>query len=219
MSRILIVLLFFIGAIPSFSQNQIRVKGGVTSSKTSISEYERGIGYFYYDSVTLDTRVTYPAVNIEVDIDLNNNFYLTNGLSYMRKGVPQVFYNNGGYWLEARQEYIGMNTMLKYHHKFADKGWGLYAAAGFRADFTVGGPNNAEIAFGEGSEFFQAFGTFSTVEFVLPTTIGASYHLGPGDIIVEVNFLKGLSDVIPDQYIVGRTFTYGASLGYSVYLQ
>jgi hypothetical protein len=102
----------------AFSQNQIRVRGGFTSTITSVSEYDRGVGYFYYDSVTLDNRVVFPSVNVDVDIDLGKNWFLTNGLSYMRKGIESINYENGGYWLEARQEYIGMNVMLKYHHKF-----------------------------------------------------------------------------------------------------
>lgn len=212
----LFICLIYTGA---FSQNKIGIRGGFTSTNTSVSEYNRGVGYFYYDSVTLDTRVVFPSVNVDVDIDLGKNWFLTNGLSYMRKGIESINYDNGGYWLEARQEYIGMNVMLKYHHKFQDEKFGVYAAAGFRADFTVGGPNIAEIAYGIGKEYFQAFGTFAVAEFALPTTIGASYKLGPGEVILEANFIKGLSDIIPDRYIVGRTFTIGASLGYSIYLQ
>jgi hypothetical protein len=139
----------------AFSQNQIRVRGGFTSTITSVSEYDRGVGYFYYDSVTLDNRVVFPSVNVDVDIDLGKNWFLTNGLSYMRKGIESINYENGGYWLEARQEYIGMNVMLKYHHKFQDEKFGIYAAAGFRADFTVGGPNIAEIAYGIGKNTFM----------------------------------------------------------------
>jgi hypothetical protein len=177
------------------------------------------LGYFYYDSVTLDTRVVFPSVNVDVDIDLGKRWYLTTGLSYMRKGIESVYYNGGGYAYEARQEYMGMNILLKYHYKFNNDKIGLYAAGGLRADFTVGGPNNAEITYGGGENYFHAFGTFGTTEFLLPTLVGVSYKLGPGDITFDVNFLKGLSDIIPDRFIVGRTFSMGVSLGYSFYLQ
>ena len=69
-----------------------------------------------------------------------------------------------------------------------------------------------------GAEFFNAFGTFYPVEFVLPTMVGASYKIGPGEIILDVNFLKGLSDVFPDRYAIGRTFTMGVCLGYAFYM-
>jgi hypothetical protein len=87
----------------AFSQNQIRVRGGFTSTITSVSEYDRGVGYFYYDSVTLDTRVIFPSVNVDVDIDLGKGWFLANGLSYMRKGIERINYDNGGIgWKQDR---------------------------------------------------------------------------------------------------------------------
>lgn len=219
MKKYIFLILCFVFFQGLKAQNQIRLRGGITSTNTTVSEYDRGGGVFYYDSVALDTKVVYPAINLDVDIDLGKNFFLSTGLSYMRKGIEEIHYDYGSYWYEARQEYMGINILLKYHYRFNESKFGLFAAGGMRADFTVGGPNSAEIANGYGSKYFQAFGTFQAVEFVLPTMIGASYKLGPGEVSLDINFLKGLTDIIPDQYIVGRTFSMGICLGYSVYLQ
>lgn len=202
----------------SFGQNQIRIRGGVLSTNTTVSEYSRGLDYFYYDSVALDTRRTTPQVSIDIDVDLGKRFFITTGLGYSRKGMPSIYYTNGGYWYPAKQEYMGMNFQLKYHFKFNDKRFGVFGAAGFKADFAVGGPNDAQIATVVGREYFHAFGFFNQVDFSLHTIMGISYKLGPGDIILDAIFQNGLSDIISDQYIVGRTFSIGASIGYSIYL-
>ena len=219
MKKYILFFIFFICVLVSFSQNQIRIRGGVLSTNTTVSEYNRGLDYFYYDSVTLFTRVTYPQINVDVDIDLGNRFFLSTGLGYSKKGIEGVQYDNGGYWYAANQEYLGMNIQLKYHYKFKNEKLGTFVSTGFRSDFAVGGPNNAQLAIVEGSEYFHAFGDISKVDFSLHTLFGISYKLGPGDITVDVNFQNGLSDILEDQFIVGRAFSIGSSLGYSFYLQ
>jgi len=219
MKKIILLVLVLVSFKPVLSQNQIRLRGGFTSTNTSVSEYDRGAGFYFYDSVSLDTKVLFPSISLDVDVDLGGKFFLTTGLSYMRKGIEGINYTGDNFRYEARQEYMGINLLMKYHYRFEGSRFGLFASGGMRADFTVGGPNNAEIANGNGAEVLQAFGTFQPVEFVLPTVIGASYKLGPGEITFDVNFLKGLTDIIPDQYIVGRTFSMGACLGYSVDLK
>ena len=211
-------MLFCLSIQVVFSQNQIRIRGGVLSTNTTVSEYSRGLDYFYFDSVTLDTRRTTPQVTIDIDIDLGKRFFLTTGLGYSKKGLPSVYYINGGYLYSAKQEYMGMNFQLKYHYKFNDDRFGLFAAAGFKADFAVGGPSSAQIATLDGEEYFNAFGTFNQGDFSLHSVIGTSYKLGPGDIILDVNFQNGLSDIYEDPFIKGLTFSIGASLGYSFYL-
>jgi len=217
MKYIFILLISTISTI-ALSQNQIRIRGGVLSTNTSVSEYNRGLDYFYYDSVTLFTQVTQPQINIDIDIDLGKRFFLSTGLGYSKKGIEGVQYDNGGYWYAANQEYLGMNIQLKYHYKFKGEKLGVFVATGFKSDFAVGGPNNAQIAIVEGSEYFQAFGTISQVDFSLHTVFGLSYKLGLGDITIDVNFQNGLSDILEDQFIVGRTFSVGSSIGYSFYL-
>ena len=218
MRRFLTVLLFLIIISNSKAQNQIRINGGILFTNTTVSEYNRGLEFFYYDSVSLDTRRTTPQANIEIDIDLGQRFFLTTGLGYSKKGMPSIYYINGEYWYAAKQEYIGMNVLLKYHYRFDDKRFGIFAAGGFKTDFAVGGPNNAQIANVAGSEFFHAFGVFNQVDFSLQTLLGISYKLGPGDLVFDVRFQNGLSDVIADQFIVARTFSIGTSLGYSFHL-
>jgi hypothetical protein len=218
MTKYLLVFIFLLVSISGKTQNRIAVRGGATFTRTAVSEYNRGLSYFYYDSVSLDTEVVFPSFNIDADISLGKGWFFASGLSYMRKGIESVQYVNGGFTREARQEYMGLSVMLKYHHRLDNGRVGLYIAGGVRADFTVGGPNNAEIAYGSGSNYFHAFGTFSIAEFVLPTQIGASYRMGPGEILLDLNFLKGLSDVLPDRYIVGRSFSVGLNLGYALYL-
>ncbi len=218
MKKYLFFFIFCVIATQSISQNQIRIRGGVLSTNTTVSEYSRGLSYFYYDSVTLDTRRTTPQVNIDIDIDLGKRFFLTTGLGYSKKGLPSVYYINGDYWYPAKQEYMGMNIQLKYHHKINDGKLGVFAAAGFKADFTVGGPNDSQIAIMDGNEYFNAFGTFNQVDFSMLTNVGISYKVGPGDITLDVSFQNGLSDVIQDPFIVGRTFSIGGSIGYSFYI-
>lgn len=218
MKKYLFFTVFSLISLFAFSQNQIRIRGGVLSTNTSVSEFNRRLNYFFYDSVTLDTRATSPQLNIDIDLDIGKGFFLTTGLGYSKKGLPSIYYINGDYWYDASQQYLGMNFQLKYHYKFNNEKFGIFGAAGFKADFAVGGPNNAEITNEAGSAYFHAFGTFNQVDFSLHTLLGLSYSLGPGDIILDVNFQNGLSDIFSDQFVVGRTFSVGASLGYSFYL-
>jgi len=214
---LLFIPLCFLTAIAS-GQNQIRISGGLLSTNTTVSEYDRGMNYFYYDSVTLDSRIISPAVNIDVDIDLGKQFFFNTGISYSTKGISRINYAKADYWYSARQEYIGLKINLKYHYKFNSEKFGIYISAGGKADYTVGGPTSAEIAILEGAEYLRAFGTFKQIDFSLLTNLGISYKLGPGDIILESNFQNGLSDIFEDQFIVGRTFSIGAQIGYSIYL-
>jgi hypothetical protein len=202
----------------AFGQNQIRVRAGFLSTNTSVSEYSRGIGYFYYDSVTIDSRATAATLNMDIDLDMGKKFYFSTGLSYSKKGLPVIFYPQGQYGYTANQEYMGMNFQVKYHYKFSNDTFGLFAATGFRSDFAVGGPPSAEIANDSKSAYFQSFGTFKSVEFSFNTILGISYRLGPGDITLDGTMLYGLSDTLTDRFSVGRTFSIGANLGYSWYL-
>lgn len=210
--------LFILVTTASFGQNQIRVSAGALSTNTSVSEYSRGVGYFYYDSVSLDTRNTQPILNVQIDVDLGKRFFLTTGLGYSFKGLKTIMYVNGDFGYTANQEYLGLIFQLKYHYKLKDKRFGFFGAAGFKNDLAVGGPTSAEIATGEGEEYFHAFGTFKVAEFSFLTNLGITYKVGPGDIVLDVIFQNGLSDVLEDRFIKGTTFSFGGSIGYSFYL-
>ena len=212
------LILFMFMTITAYGQNQLRVTAGSLSTKTSASEYSRGVGFFYYDSVLLDNRSTMPQLNIEVDVDLGKRFYLTTGLAYTKKGYQSIHYINGDYWYPADQEYLGLIFQIKYHYKLKDKHWGFFGAAGFKNDFAVGGPTYAELVTFDGKEFFHAFGTFKVAEFSFLTNFGVTYKFGPGDILFVANFQNGLSDVLEDRFIKGKTFAIGGALGYSLYL-
>ncbi len=218
MKKVFFIVGFCLVASTLFGQNQIRLKVGYISTNTSIAEYGRGIDYFYYDSVALDTRVNAPLVSVDLDFDMGKRFFFSTGLSYLVKGVTQVQYTGVEYWYGARQEYLGVKFQLKYHYKFNDQKFGVFAASGFRTDFAVGGPTSAEIATGVGSEYVQAFGTFKVAEFSIHSNFGVSYRIGPGDVILDIIFLKGLSDTHADRFLKGTTFSYGGSIGYSIYL-
>ena len=218
MKKHLFFIVFFLGALNCFSQNQLRIRGGILSTHTSVSEYSRGLNYFYFDSVLLDANTYSPQFSVDIDLDLGKRFFLTTGLGYSKKGLPSIHYINGDYWYDASQQYLGMNFQIKYHHKFADKRFGIFGAVGFKVDFAVGGPNNAEITNEDGAAYFHAFGTFNQVDLSLPSQVGLSYKLGPGDIVLDINFQNGLSDVFSDRFVAGRTFSVGACLGYSFYL-
>lgn len=218
MKNYIFILLITTISTVAYSQNQIRIRGGVLTTNTSVAEYNRGLDYFYYDSVTLYSRTTAPQLNVDIDIDLGERFFLSTGLSYSEKGLAGVRYTSGDYWYAADQKYLGMNILLKYHYKFNNEKLGVFVAAGFRSDFAVGGPNNAEIAIVYGAEYFRAFSTYNQIDFSMNTLLGVSYKLGPGDITLDVNFQNGLNDILADQFIVGRTFSIGTSLGYSFYL-
>lgn len=205
-------------ASTAFGQNQIRISAGSLSTNTSASEYSRGVGYFYYDSVLLDTRTTQPVLNVLVDVDLGKRFFLTTGLGYSKKGFQSIHYINGDYWYSANQEYLGLIFQLKYHYKLKERRLGFFGAAGFKNDFAVGGPTYAEIVTEDGAEYFHAFGTFKVAEFSFVTNVGITYNLGPGDIVLDVIFQNGFSDVLEDRYIKGTTFSIGGTIGYSFYL-
>lgn len=202
----------------TFGQNQLRLRAGFLSTNTAVSEYSQGLGYFYYDSVTIDPRVTAATMSVEMDIDMGKGFYFSTGLSYSKKGLPLIYYPRGAYGYSAIQEYMGLNIQIKYHYKFRDEKFGIFAATGFRSDFAVAGPPSAEIANDSKAEYFNAFGTFKASEFSFNTIFGVSYKFGPGDITIDANLLYGLSDVLADRFTVGRTFSIGLSLGYSWYL-
>ena len=218
MKSLLFIAIMCVASTVVYGQSQIRVRAGVLSTNTAVSEYSRGIGYFYYDSVTIDSRATAATLNMDVDLDLGKRFYFSTGLSYSKKGLPLIYYPQGEYGYTANQEYMGMNFQLKYHYKFSDETFGLFAASGFRSDFAVGGPPSAEIANDSKAAYFQSFGTFKSSEFSFNTIVGISYKVGPGDITLDVTFLYGLSDTLADRFAVGRTLSLGTSLGYSWYL-
>jgi hypothetical protein len=56
MKSLLFIAIMCVASTVVYGQSQIRVRAGVLSTNTAVSEYSRGIGYFYYDSVTIDQQ-------------------------------------------------------------------------------------------------------------------------------------------------------------------
>ncbi len=214
------VFLSVLGSL--MAQNQLRVKAGGLYTYTSIAEYNRpGQSYYLLDSVDYDQQLFGMLAGLEVDIDLGKNVYFVSGFGYSRKGLPEISHTDFIGTTRSRtafQNYLGIHFQFKYHHRFKDGNFGIYAATGPKVDFTIGGPNYAEFSTVSGSKFFQAFGSFNIAEFLWYTNFGFSYKLGPGDLVFDLNMMNGLSDALRDKYIIGKTLSIGVLVGYSFYL-
>lgn len=204
------------------AQNQIRAKVGYTSSYTAIAEYiQPDNSYYLLESVELDKYSSGVYAGLEVDIDLGKRFFLVTGFDFSQRGLSKISFTDAfGYSASksAFQNYVGVNFRLKYHYVFKDSKWGLFLAIGPKIDFAVGGPNYAEYSTVYGHEYFQSFGTFNTVEFLLYTNLGVSYKAGPGEIALDLILMNGLSDAIRNKYVVGNSYSLGITAGYSFYL-
>jgi hypothetical protein len=62
------------------------------------------------------------------------------------------------------------------------------------------------------------FCRFNEIDFGWMSEGGVSYKLGPGDVVLKASYLYGLSDVLEDAFVTGRTTSFGISLGYSLKL-
>ncbi|HSG67226.1 MAG TPA: outer membrane beta-barrel protein [Bacteroidales bacterium] len=220
--NIFILSLILISTIMQ-AQNQIRVKIGALGTYTAVAEYIRpGNAGYLIDSIDLDQQVFGMLAAIEMDIDLGKNFFLVAGFGYNRKGLSNITYNDiltGTYTRAARQNYLGINLQLKYHYRFKQSGFGVFLSTGPKIDFAIGEPNYAEYSLSIGKEYFHAFGHYNFAEFIWYTNPGVTYSLGPGELYLDVNLLNGLSDIINDSYIIGKTTSFGISFGYSFNLE
>ena len=59
------------------------------------------------------------------------------------------------------------------------------------------------------------FSRFNEVDLSWMSEAGVSYKLGPGDVVVRLSYLYGMSDVLEDAFIVGRSMSAGITVGYS----
>jgi hypothetical protein len=113
---------------------------------------------------------------------------------------------------------MGIHMQIKYHYRFSDSKAGLFLATGPKVDFAIGGSNYSEFSLAPGYDYYHTFGSFNVVEFLWYTNLGVSYRIGPGELIFDAHILNGLSDAIRNRYIIGKTTSFGASAGYSLYL-
>jgi hypothetical protein len=204
------------------AQNSIGFHAGFLGTHTSVAEYQRVDRKDYLlDSVTLTPDVGSLQAAINVDIDLGKNFFLSTGFHYCNKGLANVAFTDPSGWLwstEARQQYMGISLLIGYHFRFRQSKFGVMAATGPRADFAIGAPNGGALFSGPYYRFFMPFSRFNEVDLSWAAEAGVSCKLGPGDVIVKLSYLYGMSDVLEDAFVIGRSMSAGISAGYSFHL-
>jgi hypothetical protein len=159
---------------------------------------------------------------LNADFDLGRNFYLSTGFHYSNKGLSNVTFTDSTGWpwtTPARQNYVGLSMLVGYHFHLNQSRFGLQLATGPQADFAVGTPNGGALFSGPYYRFFMPFSRFNEVDLSWVAEAGCSYRLGPGDFLVRATYMYGLSDVMEDPFVVGRTMSVGLSVGYSFRLK
>ncbi|MEI7498885.1 MAG: outer membrane beta-barrel protein [Bacteroidota bacterium] len=218
------ILLLFISFFFSIlqAQNSIGIQVGFLGTHTAVAEYARiQRNDYLLDSVTLNPNVGSFQAAVTTDIGLGMNFFLSTGFHYSNKGLAKVTFIDSAGWIwttPARQHYVGLSLLLGYHFHFKQSKFGLLIATGPQADFAVGTPNGGALFSGPYYRFFMPFSRFNEVDLSWATEAGLSYNMGPGDIILKLSYLFGLSDVLEDAFIVGRSMSYGISVGYAIRL-
>ncbi len=219
---LLIILLGSIAFFDADAQNSIGIQAGFLGTHTFVAEYERiGRNDYLLDSMQLLTNAGSFQASIEAEIGLGKKFFLSTGFQYSNKGLADVtFIDSTGYpWsTPTRQHYLGLSVMLGYKLPIRNSRFGLQLATGLLADFAIGMPNGGALFSGPYSRFFMPFSRFNEVDISWASEAGCSYNLGPGHILVKVKYQYGLSDVLEDPFVIGRTMSLGISVGYSFHL-
>jgi len=60
------------------------------------------------------------------------------------------------------------------------------------------------------------FARFNVVNFCIAVEAGTTFELGPGQLFAKINYFQGLSDVMRDDYVVGKTISFGVDVGYTI---
>jgi len=219
MKKAIFLLVFSWISVQLHAQNAIGIQAGFLGTHTSVAEYER-LGRYdnLLDSVTISTNVGSVQAMVNFDVAIGRNLFLSPGFQYCSKGLADVTFidSTGYYWIApARQNYMGMSLLAGYNFRFKESKIGLRLATGLRADFAIGTPNPGTLFSGNYSRFLMPFSRFNETDLTWISEVGVSYQLGPGDIIARLNYLYGLSDVLEDAFVVGRSMSLGISVGYS----
>jgi hypothetical protein len=201
-------------------QNTISLNAGFLGTYTAVAEYERIDRRDYLlDSVTLSKNVGSFQASMSTEIGLGSNFYFSPGFHYSQKGLSRVdFTDTTGYtWTTpAKQHYVGLSSLIGYRYQFRESNWGLFVSTGLQADFAVGTPNGGALFSGPLYRFFMPFCRFNEVDLSWASEAGCSYKAGPGNLLLKIRYLYGLSDVLEDAFVVGRSMSYGITIGYSI---
>jgi hypothetical protein len=171
--------------------------------------------------MTLSTNVGYVQAAINADIDLGKQFYLATGFHYAAKGLSEVVFTDSIGWpwtTPAKQNYIGLSLQIGYHIPFKNSKISLLVSSGLKADFAIGTPNGGALFSGPYYRFFMPFSRFNELDLSWITEAGVGYRLGPGDLILRLSYQYGLSDIMEDAFVVGRTMSGGITVGYSLRL-
>ena len=222
MRKIILLIFICLIAVHLLAQNTIGIQAGYLGTYTSIAEYERIERTDYLlDSMAISPSVGSAAVMLNVDIDLGKNFYLSNGFHYINKGLANVsFFDSTGWdWhTAARQKYLGLSMLIGYRIHFHESRFGLQVATGLQTDFAIGTPNPGALFSGPYARFFMPFTRFNELDLSWSTEVGVTYKLGPGDIVLKLSYLYGLSDVLEDAFVVARSMSGGITIGYAIRL-
>lgn len=204
-------------------QNSLSLSAGYLFTHTSIAEYRRpDFNFYILDYVSLDPDISSVYASIGVNIDLGNRFYLSTGVDYQEKGISNISFTdtlNTFYSYKANKHYIGWSLILNYHYRFHDSRFGIFAGAGPKIDFAVGYFNVAEAAPFRARDFMTPFARFNVVDFSIAVEAGTTYRLGPGHLFLRLDYFQGLSDVLKDDYVIGKTISFGLDAGYCLPLE
>jgi len=204
------------------AQNSFGIQAGFLSTHTSVAEYQRpGWAFFLMDYVSLDPNRNSAHIALTADIDLGKRFFLSTGLHYEEMGTSRISFTDTlkrFYSYSANEQYLGWSLLVKYHYRFGDSRFGVFAAAGPKLDFAISYLNEAEQAPQAAVDFITPFARFNVLDFSLAVEAGCSYKLGPGELNIRLNYYQGLSDVLRNDYLVGKTRSLGIDLGYTFYL-
>jgi hypothetical protein len=222
MKKLILIISLSFTLAQLHSQNSIGIQMGFLGTHTRIAEYERIDRHDYLlDSMDISPTVGSFQAALTLDLDLGKRFFLSPGFHYSNKGLSNVTFIDSTGWpwqTSARQHYTGLSLMIGYHIPLKQSKFGLQAATGFKADFAVGTPNGGALFSGPYYRFFMPFSRFNEVDLSWMTEAGVTYACGPGGFVLKVSYQYGLSDVLEDAFVVGRSMSFGATVGYSIHL-
>ena len=223
MKKLLFVLIMIFSLGTLQGQNSFSLAAGYLFTHTSVAEYKRpDYNYYLLDYVTLKPNRSSVHVSLTADLDIGNRFYLSTGLHYQQMGISNITFVdtlNDYFSYKANQHYIGWSLLVKYHYQFRESKFGIFAGIGPKVDFAVGYLNIAEQAPYRARDSMTPFARFNVVDFSIAVEAGATYQLGPGSLLAKINYFQGLSDVLRDPYVVGKTISVGVDVGYTLPLE
>lgn len=204
-------------------QNGLSLSAGYLYTHTSIAEYKRpDFNFYILDYVSLDPDRSSVYASVDLEIDLGDRFYLSTGVDYKEKGLTNISFTdtlNTFYSYKANKHYIGWSLFLKYHYRFHGSRFGVFAGAGPKIDFAIGYFNVAEAAPFRARDFMTPFARFNVVDFSIAAEAGTTLQSGPGYFFVRLIYFQGLSDVLKDDYVIGKAISFGLNAGYCLPLE